>query len=176
MLDFYEKTKSRPPREFVVDVLSKLPPHSLILDLGCGSGVESKVAVEMGHLVLAIDANPQAVALTAQTGAFVSQQKIESFKTHLLFDAIIAINTLQFVEPTSVSKIVKFLRPGGYLVMSVFGPQDDWVKEGKANLVASKIFGNLVIEYFNERQYAGPAIGTGIVKHWHVCDYVLKNG
>ena len=77
-LNYYERNA----REFIagtvnVDMsahhrrfLEQLPSHASILDLGCGSGRDSKFFSELGHQVTAVDGSPELCRLAQQVTGF----------------------------------------------------------------------------------------------------------
>jgi len=114
---------------------SYLPPHSKILDLGCGPGRDAQYFVEKGHEVVGVDISPQMIALARESVPkaqfFVSD--IESF--HLdpeSVDAIWASASLLHVSkqaiPNVLANLYRILKPGGIFYVSMKKGAGDEIK------------------------------------------------
>lgn len=64
--DFFAHDDARPPRPFAVDAFNRIEPGGLAIDLGCGQGTETAELLRRGWSVLAVDAEPAAVARVAR--------------------------------------------------------------------------------------------------------------
>src|SRR6185312_5008202 len=62
--DYYERTAGRPPRRTLLAALAGFPsaPGRVAVDLGCGDGRDTVELLRRGWSVLAIDAEPAAIA------------------------------------------------------------------------------------------------------------------
>src|SRR5580700_6876233 len=63
--DYYSATADRPPRHTLLDALARFPPLAsprFAVDLGCGDGRDTIELLRRGWRVLAIDAEPAAIA------------------------------------------------------------------------------------------------------------------
>lgn len=95
------------------------PAH--ILDAGCGSGRDTKVFLEQGYTVTAIDASSQLAALASEyTGIAVKTCQFSDLTYSAEFDAVFAnasllhLDNLRLVE--GFKKLFTALKPQGYLV------------------------------------------------------------
>lgn len=100
-----------------------LPEGTHILDLGCGSGRDSKAFLEQGYTVTAMDGSLECCKLAGGTiGQEVFCKTFEELDFDQEFDGIWACASLlhvPFGELTGVfRKIARALKPGGYLYAS----------------------------------------------------------
>jgi len=86
------------PSPWVARWISLLPPGSLVLDLACGFGRHTRLAIEKGHRVVAVDRDAEALAsLASLPGVSIVQADIETEDWPLpgqRFDAVIVTNYL----------------------------------------------------------------------------------
>lgn len=113
------------PHPLVEQLKGKLPKGAYVLDLGCGDGHNLRWAKRQGW-------NVEGVDRIKQKDKFIDQANIEDISivpdSH---DAIIAINSLQFLKSSQAVKreiehIYNGLKPGGYLVLAMFGHHAEW--------------------------------------------------
>lgn len=103
--------------------LNHLPEGAHILDLGCGSGRDSKAFLEQGYTVTAIDGSIECCKLAGETiGQEVFCKTFDQLDYEQDFDGVWACASLlhvPFVELTGIfKKIAGALKPGGYLYAS----------------------------------------------------------
>ena len=88
--------------------LSQLRKGALILDLGCGSGRDSKVFIEKGYKVVALDASSELCRIASEyTGLNVVNSTFDDFETTDRFDGIWACASLLHVERKSLSSLIQ---------------------------------------------------------------------
>jgi ribosomal protein L11 methyltransferase len=121
--------------EFMDDLSNELGPVSF-LEAGCGSGILSLAAVKLGfEPVVAFDHDPQAVECArenlSRAGAgnvATSTSELAAFEPPFPF-AVVAANILAHVLDTYTESVVKFVVPGGYLILAgILTPQYPGVK------------------------------------------------
>jgi mutator protein MutT len=103
--------------------ISMLTPGSHILDLGCGSGRDSRVFLDHGFRVTAIDASP---AIATITSDFLAQDvlvmKAQDICDNEKYDGIWACASLLHIADSEMSATVKRIadavRPGGIAYIS----------------------------------------------------------
>ena len=107
-------------REFL---LKYLKPHAHILDLGCGSGRDSKAFLEQGYKVTAMDGSQELCQLASETiGQPVKCQLFSELDEINTYDAVWACASLLHL-PTielkqTLKKIEKALKDEGYFYAS----------------------------------------------------------
>lgn len=103
--------------------LEGLPKGGSILDLGCGSGRDTKAFLELGYHVTAIDASSQMVTATTHlTGLPVQQMQFQEIDFYETVDGIWACASLLHVPMKELGDVVvrllAALRPNGILYAS----------------------------------------------------------
>ncbi len=103
--------------------LELLPPNSLILDLGCGSGRDSRYFLDQGHRIVAVDPVETIAACAAKyLGHPVRVQKAEEIDEKDTFDGIWACASLLHIPKSRMKAtfqaINNALKPGGIWFMS----------------------------------------------------------
>jgi SAM-dependent methyltransferase len=114
-------------------VLTLLPTHASVVELGCGSGITARRLTDAGHAVLGIDQSPALIALARErapnarftVGSFVSEPLPEC-------DAVLAIGEVlnylldegntRAALPELFARIHAALRPGGLFLFDLAGP------------------------------------------------------
>jgi len=142
VLDLLQKARTRPPARIVTDWLPRLELHGgVALDLGCGSGAEAEYLAKNGFMVDAIDKSETAIKYTKERcqGLTVDavQGDFREFQLRPDYYAIaIAINSLPFVQKeacrTLLMAVQASLKPGGAVLLGVFGPEHAWA--GRADM------------------------------------------
>jgi len=179
---FVEATQNRQPVGYLMEAVEILGPiKGRALDIGCGSGVDSKYLADNGFQVEAVDINETSIEQTKKLCADLSvsifQKDIVQYNIVLeTYHLIIAWNILSFLTKDNSQRIVSSIQDGlvkgGLFVFSFFGPDDDWVKiysemsfwtiEELKNLLSKMNF----IKVLEEKQRRPGAVGQ--IKFWHV--------
>ena len=155
-IDFYNKAFlnfTRDTQNVAFSVIqnkffSYLRKGSLILDLGCGSGRDSKVFIENGYKVVALDASSELCRIASEyTGLNVVNSTFDDFETTDRFDGIWACASLLHAERKSLSsliqKYISLLNENGVFYLSFkYGAY-----EGMRN---GRYFNDLNEDLFNE--------------------------
>jgi SAM-dependent methyltransferase len=131
-MEYYRKNANKYVQETVsVDMsglyrsfLELIPKHSRILDLGCGSGRDTKKFIELGYDVLAIDPIEEFVEFSSKyTGQKTLLMKAEDIEFEDDFEGIWACASILHIEPENMPmvlrKLYKALRKNGVLFISV---------------------------------------------------------
>ena len=103
--------------------LKHLPMGSTILDLGCGSGRDSKVFIKEGYQVYAIDGSQELCNFASKyIGQEVICKRFDELDYDNEFDGIWACASLLHIPyidlPNVLQKISKALKTGGYFYAS----------------------------------------------------------
>ena len=103
--------------------LKLLPIQAHILDLGCGSGRDSKAFIDAGYQVTAMDGSEGCCKLAGDyIGQPVLCQTFDELDFDAAFDGVWACASLlhvPYAELTGIfRKVARALRPGGYLYAS----------------------------------------------------------
>ena len=114
-------------------VLTLLPGHASVVELGCGSGITARRLTDAGHDVTGIDQSEALIAL-ARERAPEARFTVGSFVTEPLpgCDAVLAIGEVlnylfdegntRAALPQLFARIDAALRPGGLLLFDLAGP------------------------------------------------------
>ena len=132
----------RAPRNLIMEWLrqenlrllsSIFPPHSRLVDIGCGTGDEAIFLAQRGAFVVATDTSPVMVYLTRQKARaagvservhplVVSAGRVATLRAAAPFDGVYSSFGALNCEPDLpawVDGVAQLLRPGGKLVCSV---------------------------------------------------------
>lgn len=104
-------------------LLKYVKPDSHILDLGCGSGRDSKAFIQKGYKVTAIDGSSELCNIASSyIGQQVICKKFQDMNNRNEFDAVWACASILHIPsvelPNIISKIVKALKLDGYFYAS----------------------------------------------------------
>lgn len=183
---YYESTHNLKPSALLTEALKFIRPDShTALDLGCGAGRDTKLLLQEGYDVTAIDSNPLVEPYLQSLGKYGNvsyiQTKIQSF-SFKRYDLINARYSLPFIPPKDCHRVMKSigssLSANGIFVGQLFGLNDDWNKSNHQMTFLSKseakdYFNTLEILKFEETDKDGK-LADGTNKHWHVYDIIAR--
>lgn len=120
---FIEGTIKVDMAEIQTRFLSNIPERSKILDLGCGSGRDSKLFAHLGHFVTPVDGSPELCKkAAAYTGLPVRCLLFEDLDYNAEFDAVWACASLLHVEKEKMQHVLNLvsnaLKENGILYVS----------------------------------------------------------
>ena len=110
--------------EVILDkFIGYMPESAEVLDLGCGSGMDSLYFIEKGFDVTALDGSEELCELASiHIGQDVLHMKFCELNFHEVFDGVWACASLLHTTPNELEegfgKVVECLKPGGILYMS----------------------------------------------------------
>ncbi|MDD7739760.1 MAG: class I SAM-dependent methyltransferase [Fusicatenibacter sp.] len=136
-IPYYEQTIDLDMTEVMQPFLNALPEGAEeILDLGCGSGRDTKTLEELGYVVTAMDGSEKMCELAEiYTDQEVLHLKFEDMDFDEVFDGIWACESLVHVPSEEIEKIMEkvmdALKPGGILYFSVYEGERDGMYGGR---------------------------------------------
>ena len=122
-IDFVENTQNVDFHVIQDEFLGKLPEGASILDLGCGSGRDTKYFLEHGYRVDAIDGSTELCALASEyTGIPVKCQLFQELDASEVYDGIWACSSLLHLSYGELDEVLyrieNALKAQGILYMS----------------------------------------------------------
>lgn len=189
---YYAATEGRPPRPTLLFALDRFgAPPRRAADLGCGDGRDTIELLRRGWSVIALDAEPAAIArlraredlpAASQLDARVAAFDETDWGTVELVNSSFA---LPFCRPEAFPdlwrKIGASLAPGGRFAGQLFGPRDSWAGrglDGRAVTILDEaalraLFNDYTIELFEEEE-TDAVTPRGEAKHWHIFHVVAR--
>lgn len=188
--EYYQRTAGRPPRRTLLTALAKFEPSPtprVAADLGCGDGRDTIELLRRGWSVLAIDAEPQAVArLRARPdlppGAALTTlcARFEEARWPAV-DLVNASFALPLCPPDRFpdlwARLRESLKPGGRFAGQLFGMRDGWV--GAPGIThherdgVERLLSGFEVELFEEEE-TDATTPYGKPKHWHLFHIVAR--
>lgn len=187
---YYRHTLGREPRPLflkgMVAVAAAGAMPGQAVEIGFGDGTETLSLLEAGWRVLAVDQAHQAgeVLLPRVPAGAADRLEVRIASAAGLelppIDLIYAGYALSFLEPGEFrrfwAEVRARLRPGGFIVVNVFGVRDTWAGDAfmtfvDRDTVDRMVAGLEVIAIDEEDADGGSFIGD---KHWHVFDIVAR--
>lgn len=150
---------------FLGGLTRRVAPPARVLDFGCGPGVMSLALAGMGYEVHGVDGSPRMIEMalaeqrrTGATNARFSQMDAREFTLpENTYDAVICSSVLQYVDDDRklLSDLVRVLRPGGVLLISVPHGASllGWAEDASAHLVRMFRFSGRGFMDFSYRRY-----------------------
>ncbi|NVN62648.1 methyltransferase domain-containing protein [Pseudomonas putida] len=187
---YYEHHRDRPASSLLhtaIGLASTQTNSRKAVDLGCGSGNETRALLQAGWDVLAIDREPAAIEMVHAIGLDHPAAKLETATQW--FESIEALPpsslihagmALPFCHPDHFEKfwsvVTSALLPGGVFVGQLFGDKDDWASDPERTFhsesEARVLFQDLSLKAFKIHEYDGLSMrGT---KHWHRFDVIAQ--
>jgi cyclopropane fatty-acyl-phospholipid synthase-like methyltransferase len=187
---YYRHTVGREPRPLFVKGMAALEAAAIepgqAVEIGFGDGTETLALLAAGWRVLAVDAAPEAseVLRGRVDGAAAERLEVrtESAATAELppFDLLYAGYALSFIRPEAFRgfwrRVRARLRPGGHLVVNIFGVRDTWADDPEKTFVARdevfRMLQGLEVVALDEEDQDGDSFSGP--KHWHVFDVIAR--
>ena len=109
---YYDDTVNADMSYFRNKFLSYVKPGGIILDLGCGTGRDSKAFLDLGYKVVAMDGASELCKMaTKLIGQEVICSTFEEFEPKEKYDGIWACASLLHIDKNSIKEVVKKLLP-----------------------------------------------------------------
>jgi SAM-dependent methyltransferase len=114
----YDRARPGYPAELADRIVAASPGPDL-LDVGCGTGISSRLFAAAGCRVLGVDPDPRMAALARDGGTDAEVAKFEDWDAGgRMFDAVTAAQAWHWVDPVAgAAKAASVLRPGGLLAV-----------------------------------------------------------
>lgn len=159
-------------------LLKYLKPGAHILDLGCGSGRDSKAFIKQAYQVTALDGSEEMCQLASE---YIEQEVIckrfEDINEKDTYDAIWACASLLHVPlaelPNLLSKLILSLKSGGYLYASFKHGDFEGEIRGRYFTYLNEERLACLLEGFNELELKEVQI-TGDVRYGRECEEWLN--
>lgn len=188
--EFQKITADEPPRDLAILLNSFIPSNSTIVDLGCGSGIDSLYFIENGHFVIAIDREISVIRDKKKKLGEDEQSRLSILKadfneiTYPKADVIYASYSLPFCGSqnflTTWDKHFETLKPNTAVGIVLFGQKDEWYAHNDylafhSDEEAKSLFKTFDIRHYENIEYLGKCMssdGSIIDKHWNVINIV----
>ena len=178
--DYNDAQLDRPVRPLAARLLAQAGEGrgASALDLGCGSGVETRALVAAGWRVTAVDTDPAMPARlrdlvdSGDVTAVVGDVREIDLGRHALVHSSLTLPFVPRAEFAFVWERVRHsLAPGGWLGVDLFGLRDGWSTTPELNFHPRAGIDQLLAGFTDvdvvEEEWDGPAFNAA-VKHWHV--------
>jgi cyclopropane fatty-acyl-phospholipid synthase-like methyltransferase len=188
--EYYRHTLGREPRPLFAKGIAALKAAGVspgqAIEVGFGDGTETLALLDAGWRVLAIDAARQAAeVLESRVPASAADRlEIRTASAHEAdlppFDLLYSGYALSFLDPEAFRRfwtaVRARLRPGGHVVVNIFGVRDTWAGEPGMTFVdldaVHRLVDGLDIGALDEEDAGGSSFSGP--KHWHVFDIVAR--
>ncbi len=187
---YYRHTLGREPRPLFAKAVAALSEGRVrpgqAIEIGFGDGTETLALLAAGWRVLAIDPTPDAAeVLRSRVPVHIADNlEIRTLPAEEAdlppFDLIYSGYALSFLEPAAFRRfwaaVRERLRPGGLIVVNVFGVHDTWADDATMTFLdlngVNRLVAGLEATTIDEEDADGDSfIGP---KHWHVFDIVAR--
>jgi SAM-dependent methyltransferase len=114
----YDRARPTYPAELVDRLVAAVPGRD-VLDVGCGTGISSRLFQAAGCRVLGVEPDPRMAGLARQAGTEVETARFEDWDpAGRQFDAVTAAQAWHWVDMTAgAARAAAALRPGGRLAV-----------------------------------------------------------
>ena len=114
----YDRARPGYPADLIERIVAVSPGHDF-LDVGCGTGISSRLLAAAGCRVLGLDPDPRMAEQARLGGTETEVAKFEAWdQAGRSFDAVTAAQAWHWVDPAAgAAKAAAALRPGGRLAV-----------------------------------------------------------
>jgi SAM-dependent methyltransferase len=187
---YYRHTLGRAPRPLFAKGIAAAAAAGIspgnAIEIGFGDGTETLALLRAGWHVLAIDPTPEAAAVLRSKVPPVDSDRLTirtaGAEADALppFDLLYSGYSLSFLNPGGFDPfwagMREALRPGGLLVLNLFGVRDTWADNPRMTFVTredvDRLLAGLDVLAIEEEDQDGDAFSGP--KHWHVFDLIAR--
>lgn len=114
----YDRARPTYPEQLVSDLLPE-PAGIAVLDIGCGTGIASRLFADRGCAVVGVEPDPRMAAVARRSGIDVQVSKFEEWDpVGRLFSLAICAQAWHWLEPgRTLAKLGSMLNPGGRVAL-----------------------------------------------------------
>ena len=168
---YFTTTVNADVKELYNHFVNYVPDGAKILDLGCGSGRDTKAFLDMGYEVDAIDGFEELSRLASEyTGIHIKCMDFNQLNEHCIYDAVWACASLLHVAshelPDTLERIRVSLRPNGVVYISFKHGDFEGIRDGR-------YYTDMTSERFAE--VLNKTNGFSIVEEWYSDDVRKEN-
>ncbi|MCI6152377.1 MAG: class I SAM-dependent methyltransferase [Fusobacterium perfoetens] len=136
-LNFFEGTVNSDMKDLYSLFLKELPKNASILDLGCGSGRDSKYFIDNGYKVIASDFSKELSILASQyIGQEVVVEDMRKITYENIFDGIWACASMLHLTENEIidtlNRCYKALKEQGIIYLSFKYGNENYKKDGRS--------------------------------------------
>jgi SAM-dependent methyltransferase len=187
---YYAATRASAPRKTLLAALDAAAPATgFAIDLGCGTGRDTVELLRRGWRVLAIDAEPDAIAeLRQRPEARDAGGRLETSVARFeaidlpRADLVNSSFALPLCTPDQFpalwARIRAALNPGARIACQLLGPRDSWARREPAPVnhdraAVHALLAGLGVEMLEEEE-TDSVTPRGQQKHWHIFHVVAR--
>ena len=194
--DYFAHHDTRAPRPFALagfDLAEQSRGPGRAIDLGCGQGTETAELLHRGWSVLAVDADPEAIARVESLRTLLgSDASTDRLTTRLAsFTDLDALPVAGLVHagfslpfcpaehfPTLWSAVEAAVDDGGFFVGQLFGDRDSWATTAGGSMTfhsrtaVDRRFGGWDVLRVDEQDEDGNSLAGP--KHWHIFHVIAR--
>ena len=168
--NYAEQTRMVDLSELYEDFEECLDPGARILDLGCGSGRDSKYFLEKGYSVIPVDGSAaMCIAASEYLHIPVRQMLFSELKFKNEFDGIWACASLLHVRKTEIrdimAKVERALKPDGVLYASFKYGEEEKNIDGRHFSFYEKNIDGRHFSFYNETDLDWIS-DLGLIEYW----------
>ena len=187
---YYRHTSGREPRPLFAKGMAALSAAGVrpgrAVEIGLGDGTETLALLGAGWHVTAVDPTPIAADALRSAVPPADAARLEIITATAeaaelpAFDLLYAGYALSFIRRESFRQfwthVRDRLRPGGFVVVNIFGVRDTWADDPEMTFIArgdvDRMVEGLDVVAIDEEDADGDSFAGR--KHWHVFDIVAR--